>query len=147
MQFRRPARDVERRDVAHLQETQARLDDFRRHDFASIRAGVHVTMAACLIAALANVHLKHGNGRSAERRVSAGGDCAFEGARRADTIQRGALSGGVRQRMSAVGQGYERHRIHQRATSGYPLPPTTYHLAYHLPPITYRLGYIDSLST
>ena len=59
VQLRSATGDVDRGNRAPLEESQARVQDFRRHDLGPIRAGVDVAMMAGLVAALADVELQH----------------------------------------------------------------------------------------
>ena len=58
IQLRRPARDVHGWDRRLLQRRETERHRFAAHHFAAIRAGIDVTVAARLVAELADVDLE-----------------------------------------------------------------------------------------
>ena len=58
IQLRRPARDVHRGDRRLLQSRETERHRFTAHHFAAIGAGIDVTVAARLVAELADVDLE-----------------------------------------------------------------------------------------
>ena len=92
------------RNVARLQESQARVDDLGRHHLGAIGPGVHVAVMTGLVAPLADVDLQDLDRSGAERIVAGAGGSLLERVRDRQRRERGALRRGIGEGMPAVGE-------------------------------------------
>ena len=66
MQFGSPAGDVDRRNIGRCQHLETLLHHVAGHHLSTVRAGIHVAMAAGLVALLADIDLQDVNAGGAK---------------------------------------------------------------------------------
>src|SRR3989449_6077673 len=93
VQLRRAARDVERGNARPLEKGETRLEDRAWHLLDAIRPGVHVAVAAGLVASLPDVDLEDLDRGGAERVQGGGAERVGQTPPRGGAGQAGALRG------------------------------------------------------